>query len=208
MVGGQVGAGAPPGAGRPWIGEDDGRRALLVDGVVQSIAVEPGDAVDGYWAALLPRTRPRQALVLGLGGGTIVHLLRQRFGTVAVVAVEIDPEVLALARAELGLDLAGLEVVRGDAFAFVQHCRMRFDYVCVDLYRGGQLDRRVLGRPFLRSLKALAMPGAEIAFNLVRDRRLANAVQRIDRILPVRSTQTVGRNVIVWAGPRPVGRSG
>lgn len=208
MVGMQGGAEASRAVGRPWIGEDEGRRALLVDGVVQSIAVEEGRAVDGYWAALVPGLRPRRALLLGLGGGTVLQLLRRRFGEVAVVAVEIDPEIVALARAELGLDLAGVELVLGDAVAFVQACQGRFDYVCVDLYRGDQLDRRVLGRPFLRALRALATPGAEIVFNLVRDRRLATAVQRIARVLPVRSTRLVGRNVVVWAGPRPCGREG
>jgi spermidine synthase len=96
---------------RVWIGEDDGRRVLLVDGVVQSVAVEPGREVGGYWAALLPSVRPRRALVLGLGGGTLVNLLRQRFGEVAAIGVESDEEVLRLAKAELHLAMPGLEVV-------------------------------------------------------------------------------------------------
>src|SRR6476660_2731631 len=96
--------------GRPRLGEDEGRLALFVDGVVQSVAAE-GREVEGYWAALLPSVRPRRALVLGLGGGTVVHLLRRRFGELAVVGVDDDGEVLALARAELGLEQPGLAVV-------------------------------------------------------------------------------------------------
>jgi spermidine synthase len=91
---------------RVRIAEDDGRRALLVDGVVQSVAVEPGLEVGGYWSALLPSVRPRRALVLGLGGGTLVHLLRRRFGDVSIVGVEVDENVLALAESELGAQCA------------------------------------------------------------------------------------------------------
>jgi spermidine synthase len=192
---------------RPRIGEDDGRRALLVDGVVQSIAVESGQQVGGYWAALLPSVRPRRALVLGLGGGTVVHLLHRRFGPTAMIGVEVDEEVLALARAELGLQVAGLEVVRQDAFAYVADCRERFDFICVDLFRGTRFERAILGRPFLRRLKALATPGAEIVLNLFQDRRTAAYVQRIGRVLAVRSTEHVGNNVVVRAGIRGPGRS-
>lgn len=189
------------GAGRVRVGEDDGRRVLLVDGVVQSVAVGDGP-VEGYWAALLPDVRPRRALLLGLGGGTVVHLLRRRFGPVAVVAVEADAEVLALARAEFGLQWPELTVRLEDAFGFVAACRERFDYVCVDLYRGEQPERGILTRPFLRGLKALANPGAEIALNLFLDRRAATAVQRIGRVLTVRTAQRIGKNLVVKAGLR------
>jgi spermidine synthase len=188
-------------AGRVRVGADEGRWALLVDGVVQSIAVGDGE-VGGYWPAMLPDVRPRRALVLGLGGGTVVHLLRRRFGPLPVVALEVDAEVLALARAEFGLDWPELEVRQEDAFEYVAACRGRFDYVCVDLYRGNRPERGVLGRPFLRGLKALANPGAEIAINLFFDRRATNAVERIGRVLTVRAAQRVGKNLVVKAGVR------
>jgi spermidine synthase len=186
----------------PRIGEDEGRRALLVAGVVQSVAVEPGDRGGGVWAALLPTVRPRRALVLGLGGGTVVHLLHRRFGPLAVVGVEHDPRVLALAAEAFGLDLPGLEIVQDDAFAFVARCGERFDYLCVDLYQGAELQRGILARPFLRRLKALATPGAEIAINLFRDRRAEQHVQRIGRVLTIRATERVGQNLILKAGVR------
>ena len=184
------------------MGEDDGRTALLVDGVVQSIAVEPGDEVGGYWTALLPSVRPRKALVLGLGGGTLIHLLHRRVGELAVVGVESDPEVLALARSKFCLVLPGLEIVEQDAFGYVANCRERFEFICIDLFRGGTFERGVLARPFLRCLKALATPGAEIVVNLFQDRRTANHVQRLGRVLAIHSIERVGKNAVVRAGVR------
>jgi spermidine synthase len=134
---------------------------------------------------MLPNVRPHHALVLGLGGGTLVHLLQQRFGPIAVVGVEVDHDVLL--------------ALQQDAFNYVAECRDRFDFICVDLFRGARLQRGILARPFLRRLKAIAAPGAEIVLNLFRDRRTAADVQRISRVLAVRSTQLVGKNVVVWA---------
>ena len=186
---------------RLWIGEDDGRIALLADNVVQSILVEEGTP-GGYWAAMLPDVRPRRALLLGLGGGTLARLLARRFGSLSIVGVDDDAELLALARAELGLGQEGLEIRLADAFAFVASCPEQFDYLAVDLYRSGALDRRVFGRPFLRSLKRLASPGAEIVFNLHRQRDLEPWLARIARVLAVRGTETVGENVVLRAGVR------
>jgi spermidine synthase len=184
------------------IGEDEGQRALLVDGVVQSVAVEQGCEVVGYWPALLPSVCPRRALLLGLGGGTLVHLLHRRFGPLPVVGVEHDPQVLELARQAFGLTLPELLVVEQDAFRYLERCSERFDYLCVDLFQGAQLDGRIFGRPFLRQLKACATPGAEITINLWQDRRTQTRLQRLARVLSVRSTEAVAKNLVVRLSPR------
>ena len=186
---------------RPRIGEDDGRVALLVDGVVQSVKADSGE-VAGYWVALLPSVRPRLVLVLGLGGGTIVHLLRRRFGEVRVIGVEVDPAIAVLAREAFGLDRREVDIVVDDAFRYVETCRERFDYVCIDLFRGGVLERGVLARPFLRRIRELATPGAEVVLNLFADRRSAAHLHRISRVLTVRSVERVGKNLVVRAGLR------
>src|SRR5438132_6811579 len=92
------------------IGDDGGRAALMVNGVVQSIS--PADVLTdgGYWAAMLPDIRPRRALILGLGGGTLAQLLQSRWGAVAIVGVDDDPEILSIAREIDWLPREGLEV--------------------------------------------------------------------------------------------------
>ncbi len=183
---------------RVRVADDEGQRALLVDGIVQSVAVEgPTLHGPGYWPAMLPDARPRHALLLGLGAGTIAHLLVGRFGPLPIVGVEADPEVLALARAEFGLDLPSLTVVEGDAFEYVAACTERFDYVAVDLYRGAELQARVLARPFLRSLKRLLLPGGQVYVNLFLDRRTGRRLHRIKQIFPWAEWEPVGKNAVV-----------
>lgn len=186
-------------AQRVWVGEDAGQRALFVEGVVQSVAAADALRGPGYWPAMLPDSRPRRALLLGLGGGTIAHLLVRRFGPVPLVGVESDPEVLAVARAEFDLALPSLTVVEGDAVDYIAACAERFDYICVDLYRGAEPERRVYARPFLRQLRARCLPGGLVVFNLFRDGRTARRLHRIQQVFPYATSERIGQNIVVRA---------
>jgi len=187
----------------PWgsvvrVGEDAGRRVLLVDGVVQSVLDDAAEA--GYWGAMVPDVRPERALVLGLGGGTIVRLLHARFGPLPILAVDNDANVLAFARRELG-ERSGLESVEADAFAWTDAAAERgerFDLACIDLFRAETMPPEVTRRPFLRSLKRLLAPRGMAIFNVFADRRTESRVQRIERVFRVLERRRVGDNVVVW----------
>ena len=184
----------------PCIAEDDGRPALVVGGVVQS--VEPIAGELGYWGAMVPDVRPRAALLLGLGAGTVAHLLTRRFGPLPIVGVDENERAVAIGQAELGLTLPHLEVVIADAFAFVAGCRRRFGYIGVDLYRGAVMPHGVLARPFLRRLAALLEPPGIVVFNLFASRRLPEQVHRLERVFRVVRRVAVHKNVVVHARVR------
>jgi spermidine synthase len=182
---------------RVWIAEDEGQRALFVDGVVQSVAVDAGDFGPGYWPSMLPEVRPRRALLLGLGAGTIAHLLVRRFGAVPMVGIDDDAEVIAIGCSQFRLALPSLTIVEADAVDYVARCTERFDYVCVDVYRAAEFDRRVLARPTLRRLKALARSHGLVVFNLFRDGRTLRRQHRIQQIFRSAVSVPVGKNVVV-----------
>lgn len=180
-------------------GEDAGQRVLLVNGSVQSIADRPGPAagIGGYWAAMIPDQRPARALLLGLGAGTVARLLHARFGPIPMVGIDDDAGVVAVARQDLA-DLDSLEIVQADGFRYVADAPGRFDLACVDLYRGAQLQAQIIGRPFLRQLRASLEPRGLAAFNLFADRRLDTRVKRLGRVFRVLEQRPVGKNVVVW----------
>ncbi|HEY0582591.1 MAG TPA: hypothetical protein VGE94_10440 [Chloroflexota bacterium] len=186
------------------IGEDAGRSALLVDGVVQSISPEDGLQAGGYWAAMVPDDqRPTHALILGLGGGTIARLLQARWGhDMRIVGVDDDASILAVASAVGWLPTNGVDVVVGDAFEYVQACHERFDYIAVDLFRGERLAQRAFGKPFLRRLGLLLQPRGQLAVNMFKDHREAQRVDRIAAYFDLRDRLTVGGNVVVHARRR------
>ena len=163
----------------PALGLSFGRKAVLMGGVVQS--VDPEDAGGGYWEAMLPEGRPESALVLGLGGGTIALLLRDRLGVGKQVCVDESAAMLRLAENEFGVSGPEIQLVQADAFGYVHTCEQRFDFIAVDLYHENRLARGVLALPFLRALAARLQPGGTVAYNLFRDEMLAGRLARIER---------------------------
>jgi spermidine synthase len=192
----------PPWYTRPTIphilvAEDGGRRALIVDGAVQSVAPEDGHRGSGYWAAMIPNVKPRRALILGLGAGTVAHLLTRRFGPVPIVAVDDDPETVEVARNEFGLNLENLEIVIDDAFAFVECTSKQFDLVLVDLYHGARPAGGMVSKPFLDGIRRLLGGRGQAVFNLysaylTEDRlaRLRKAFRSVE-IVPAGSNRIV-----------------
>ncbi|MCL4532074.1 MAG: methyltransferase domain-containing protein [Actinobacteria bacterium] len=176
--------------------DDEGRPALMVDGAILSIALVGADPPSGYWAAMLPEGSPRSALLLGLGGGTLAHLLSGRYPGIEMVGIDADQEVIDFALRGFGLQMPNLEVVVGDAFDYVARCRRSFDFVAVDLFVGYSFQHGALARPFLRQLKSIAGSGGEIAFNLFKDKRTEQRLARIGRVLRVHRLDRAGRNLV------------
>lgn len=100
-----------------------------------------GHAWDAITAAvLLHPGEHRNLLMLGLGGGTVLRQLRHLLPDIAVTAVEIDPEMIRLARRHMELDQLNVEVIEADAFDFLARNLNRYDVVVDDLYRCGDHD--------------------------------------------------------------------
>jgi spermidine synthase len=178
-----------------------GRRALAVDGVVQSIEVLPDEPTPGYWPEMLPPEPPNTALLLGYGGGTVARLLLAINPGVSILAVDDDAEVIGHGRRSLPfrLDDPRVELELGDAFAVSRalvEAGRRFDLVAVDLYRGGQMERAALARPFLRRIAALLSENGTASFNLMRDRRTARRLRRLGQHLRLTETRLVGMNCV------------
>jgi spermidine synthase len=179
-----------------------GQRALEVDGVIFSVAVEDGKPTVGYWTAMLPAGRPRSALLLGLGGGTLAHLLSRHAPGVRITGVDIDPRIVSFGQEHFGMQLPNLEIVIADAFTYVYRCAARFDYIAVDLFVGRQLHRGILAKPFLRRLAALLAPGGEIAINLLKHAQNPRHLERFQEVLSVQRVDQLPSNRIVHCTAR------
>jgi spermidine synthase len=68
-------------------------------------------------ALLGKRDEPRSLLMLGLAGGTTLRILRHLLPSCRFTAIDIDGEMVRLARRHMALDATGVEVIVGDAYA-------------------------------------------------------------------------------------------
>jgi SAM-dependent methyltransferase len=115
---------------------------LRIDGTQASVH-RPGGALTGvvWWALaspilLLPRTRRPRVLLLGLAAGSVARALRALDSDAEIVGVELDRDVVRLARSHFDLDRLHLELVVGNALLFLKRDRRRFDLVVEDLFVG------------------------------------------------------------------------
>lgn len=169
--------------------------------MIQSVALSTRPLEIGYWPLMLPEARPRHALILGLGGATIPHLLVERFGPLKLTAVEKDPTVVSLAYRVFGVP-AGTEVVQADAFEFLETTESGYDYIAADLFEVNDVPRQLFTQPLLRKLRGLLTPGGLVAINYFRDRRAPARQRRLESVFPRVTVTASGKNLVAHCRAR------
>jgi spermidine synthase len=193
---------------------DDGReRRLMAAGDTLSVYPLDGDwslvRREYWWRALAAVDLPPRptALLVGLGGGTQVHLLQQRRSPRAITVIERDPAIVRVATAWFGLStLRSLEFLCDDADRVVPwlvRARRRFDFVMED---AAYAEAPARAMPLALALVPLVAPGGVLVVNRHRRRdagRLAAALRPHFHDVRLRRVRREAENVLVCcAGPR------
>jgi spermidine synthase len=151
---------------------------LRIEGTQASVR-RHGRALTGvvWWAlaspvVLLPRSRPRRVLVLGLAAGSVAHALRVLDPDAEITGVELDAEVVRAARRHFGLGRLEVEVVVGDALEFLRRDRRRFDLIVEDLFVGPSRSVRkpewLVGEGY-RLIRRRLRPGGFVVSNTIHE---------------------------------------
>lgn len=90
-------------------------RAEPADPPTRRVSAPPPDGCCSSGSA------PPRILILGLGGGTEIHLISHQYPNTQFSAVEIDPEIIKLAKRYFDVDkIPNLEIVNEDAFEYLK----------------------------------------------------------------------------------------
>lgn len=106
-------------------------------------------------------------LLLGLGGGSAIELIRNELHLPnPIVAVDIDPAIIEIARQEFNLDsYADTEIVCQDAYDFVRETTGKFGLIIIDLFIGNKVPEKFYDDTFWEHIFRLLIPDGQIIFN-------------------------------------------
>ncbi len=192
-------------------------RYLLIDGSAHTRAnPETFDTYYRYVVALdltrMLHPEPGRALVVGLGGGSVV----KRFAAShwKVDAVEIDPEVIRLARTWFGLKPEEADVYCQDGRHFLKAHPGPYDAVVLDAFGSSSIPFHLLTREYFGLVKSRLSPGGLVAINLetrewhdpvvrAAAATLATAFRNVIALPTQEPPNTLG-NVVLVASDRPL----
>ncbi|HUS60191.1 MAG TPA: methyltransferase domain-containing protein [Nevskiaceae bacterium] len=178
-------------SGEIVVQEQLGLYTLHVQNLIQS-----GGIVKGIWKKALHYVQGKPfvsgCLVLGLGGGTVVQLVKSHSSNAEITGVEIDPEIIKIGKKYFGLgEVDGLKIIQADAFNFNNiYYRSQYDLIVVDLYLGKKFPVKAASDEFLKKIKNLLLPEGTAIFNRLRtgkelgsfEKKLKNHFSRVNLV--------------------------
>ena len=133
---------------------------------------------------LMFNPRPEHVLMIGLGGGSHAKFLRKQCPATHVTAVEIDPHVIAAARAHFALppDDETLTVVEADGALYMRQCAESADIILLDGFDAGNQVEALATQTFYSACRRALKPGGVLVVNLWgHDKAFAEYFARLTR---------------------------
>lgn len=129
-----------------------------------------------YGLMFVAPAQAQHILLLGLGGGSAVQILRQQLQYAGhITALDLDPAVIEIAGTEFGIRAdEHLAIHCADAFAWVRTGPdAAFDLIIVDLFIDLNLPEGLQTAAFWQHVRRLLAPGGYVLFNALASAPLA-----------------------------------
>lgn len=113
----------------------------------------------------------RSVLVLGMGGGSVVPTIREKFQSDAhITLVEIDEKIIEIARNEFNIERFGkLEIVHADALDFVAKKSVFYDVIIIDLFIVNTIPEVFTQSDFLKNIAQKLNPRGKLIYNTMAE---------------------------------------
>lgn len=172
------------------VSEEDGVRYLHLGGdhIQSAMRIDAPDDLEldytrTMMAFLLIHPRPRDCLMVGLGGGSIPKFIHRRLPGVRTRVVELSQSVITTARALFGVpaDCTRLRVELGDGAKAVHAARADYDLLFVDGFDdGAQVPALVSEEFYAAAYRALRDRGVMVVNFFGHDRKFDRYMKRIE----------------------------
>jgi len=155
--------------------DDQGLRTLWFekDGVRQSVVkVGDPDHLELAYTRVMPVglamvEKPVRVLIVGLGGGTIPSFLRKHYPRMTIDVVDIDPDVVDVARRFFGFrEDAAMRAYVEDGRRFIEKCRDPYDLIFLDAYGSENIPYQLATQEFLVAVRRALAPGGAVVANV------------------------------------------
>lgn len=176
-----------------------GQNSISVGNLTQS-----GSIVAGLWSFATGQIRNiKNCLVLGVGGGSVIKVLRKKYPDSEITGIEIDEKMIDIGKKYFDLDRYNAKIIIEDAFKFVQKKSRRYsrdpdfrrrvgtsgqqkyDLICIDLLVGRNTPAKLSSEGFFKNIKKTLNKGGIVIINQLRlknqegNQKLINTLNKI-----------------------------
>lgn len=163
-----------------------------------------GDLYDSFKQAFdsisIKNYKVENCLLLGVGLGSVIQLLRQHPTLKTIDAVEIDDKIIDLCKKYLKTDYT-VNYIHQDAFQFVDDCTKTYDLIAVDLFIDDQTPEKFITKTFIQHLKRIGSAQCILLFSKLdvsRENKIENQKfgKLFSEIFPNAYSITTNGNII------------
>lgn len=126
---------------------------LDMGGLTQS-----GSVIEKIWSTAIKNLLPKEesiksVLILGLGGGSAIKVLKKFYKEASITAVEIDPVVVDIATNYFPyVKKYDAKIINMDAVEYVKDLKEKYDLVIVDCYQGYNVPSKLNSKEFVKNI--------------------------------------------------------
>jgi spermidine synthase len=185
------------------------------DEVIESMVDldRPHDLIIDYtrfmFLSYLFRPKQEKVLIVGLGGGAMIHFLKHYDPKVKIDVVEIDPKIVEIADKYFGVRSGGnVNIITKDAFDYLKNTEARYDVIYMDAFLKPSNDTDKTGVPlrlktirFYKEIQQKLNPAGLVVYNLNPHATVGEDVKTIREAFP----QTYTYELPEWGGYVVVG---
>lgn len=126
---------------------------ISVQGVTQT-----GWIIKKIWEKSLDEISQKNKtwLVLGVAGGTLVHMIIKKYAPKFVTGVEIDPQMIEIGQRYFGLNkLENTKIINADATKYIRN-KPKVDFLLVDILTGKSFPNSIKQLEFIKDCRKIA----------------------------------------------------